>query len=589
MAIVEQDDDLLGYEDDAELEGWYDSENTLLGVGTGDGELGTYLPGGIDAVGGPIGGPVGERVYLVSTTLFQDWNNQSVPAANASTQAVANHPIAGFEFGSGLSPRTSVTLRFASMDWVARADDPHLPSTFWDGRVIDPGSLNLTLPLTPTGTSAIETTIGRVVLDNTDAALDTLLDLNSAISQSIDISVGRIDSWVVDFKTVFHARITGIGMTETEASLDLQDPVIYAQNFYPTTVYTGLGGLGGDEDLEGVMRPVVLGRVWNMSPILINAVALIYQAHDGPLTAITGVFDGGVPLAFSANYGNFAALEAATVAAGEYATCLNQGLIRVGGTPAYALTANIDGHSAAGITVSSIAGWLVDQLNLQLEIDISGASFSSLPDWTAGWMWTEPFTFAEAISRFTADAGYHWGADITGAVRALQLTGPVYDFDSVEAYYTADDIVSLERAALPAGYEGVHHRRLVKYGKNWTVQDDSALASTAANRSMRQRGWRTAVASVSTTSRNAIDPPALETSLAVNSSALALATTLTGLHGVPRRMFSLETRIFGSIPRIGSTVVVTYPRFGLGGGSVFRVVAIDLRLAEGSMQLLLWG
>lgn len=576
---------LLGYEDDGPLLGWLDDEPLLAWFDT---DIPT-VPGLVDAVGGPLGGPVGERVYTISATLYPDWGDQGAPTAETIAPAVANFPVAGLPIGTDFSGTPPFILRAATMGFATLADDPDLPSVYWDDRVRDPGSLSLVLPLVPVGDAAIQTTVGRAVLDNTDGAFDVVLDTNSAVSHALDIKCGRLGAYLEDFVTIFRARITGVGLTETEATLDLQDPVVYAQNLYPTTIYTGAGGAAGDAELEGIVKPVVLGRVWNMSPVLINAVGLIFQVHDGAVSAITGVFDGGVALTFSANFASYAALAAASVTAGQYATCLAAGLIRVGGTPAFALTAHVDGHSSAGITVRSIATWLVGQLDTVLELDVDAGSFAVLPLWTAGWVWADAFTFAEAISRFVGDGGYHWGADTTGLIRALRLDPPNAT-GSVTASYSTEDIFGIERAPLPGGYEGVHHRRIVRYRKNWTVQSDGELAATAANRPARQREWKTSIATVAIVSRNAIDPPVLDTSLADSAAAGELATHLLNLHGAPRRMVQMETRVFGSsIPRLGDQVRITYPRFDLRDGKVLRAVALDLRLAESASHLLLWG
>ena len=54
-------------------------------------------------------------------------------------------------------------------------------------------------------------------------------------------------------------------------------------------------------------------------------------------------------------------------------------------------------------------------------------------------------------------------------------------------------------------------------------------------------------------------------------------------------MFRLDTKINGTLPRLGETVAVAYPRYGLTDGIAFRVVAINLELADSGMSLLLWG
>lgn len=571
--LLGYDDDagLLGYEDDAPLEGW----------------AAVSLPGEIDPVGGALGGPVAERVYTISGTFYADWDTQDSDG-EAGAYAIASLPIAGlsWDFGGDAPTAPPYELRVSSRSFATLVDDPDLPSVYWDGRVNDPGSISRSLPLVPVGTSAVEASIGSAVIDNTDGAFDTVLDANTAVSQPIEIKGGRLGEWLETFATLFVGRVVGIGMTETDLTIDLQDSAVYAQNLYPTTVWTGTGGAGGDAELDGVVKPVVIGKVWNMSPVLMDANDLIFAVNDGATTAISGVFDGGVALSFDDNYSNYTTLQAASVAPGEYATALGSGLIKLGSSPVYAITAHVEGNSAAGSTVKAIATYLAEQMETAVGLVIDLDTFEDLPEWDAGWVWNDTFSFSDALSRFVGDGGYYWGADTNGMVRAIKLDPP--GTDPVVSYNVAD-ILELRRETLPAGFEGVHHRRIVQYRKNWTVQSDSELASAAVERAGRQREWKQATATVSTASRNAIDPEVLETSLADAADAAELATHLLDLHGHPRRMFSLEAHIMGGLPPLGSTVRVTYPRFGLAGGDYFRVVAVDLRLATSTIHLLLWG
>lgn len=538
------------------------------------------LPGEIDPIGGGLGGPVGERVVLVETL---DAEGADVPA---EWLAVANHPIMGQMIGALPPARPPLSLRLADKDFTSRHDDPDEPSRYWDGRVIDPGSIALTMPLVPAGDGSVETRFGSIVIANGDAAFDSVLDFNRVVSQPIRVRTGRVGADLADFATVCVGRIVAVGMTDSELTLEIRDPATYAQNLYPTSVYTGTGGVNGSADLDGTIKPVVLGRVWNMSPTLIDNVRLIYQAHDGEVLAVSGVFDGGVQLTAGANYATYAALAGATVAAGTYATCRAEGLIRVGSSPIFAVTAHVDGHSAAGTTVRSIAGWLAGQLEAELGLEIDAAAFATLPAAVAGWFWTEPFSVRSAMSRFVGDAGWHWGSDVDGTITTRKLEVP--DPDAIAATFDEPDILDLVREPMPEGFGNVHHRRVVQYKRNWTEQGGS-IAATAVESAYRQREWRTTTASRVSGTRNAIDPPVLQTSLALASDASALAEHLLDLHGEQRRMFTLTTKIFGSLPVLGSTVRVRHPRFGLAGGSDFRVVDVDLRLADGAAVLLLWG
>lgn len=540
------------------------------------------LGGLLDAVGGPLGGPIGERIYLVETFI-------PAPAAvdiTAEWLATANHPTAGQRVGGDVAfDEEPFRFRLANVEFVSLYNDPDLPSRYWDGRVIDPGSLSMSIPLVSVGGALIESGFGQIIVDNTDGAFDTTLDVNGVVSQAITIKAGTRGNFIADFETVAIARLVGIGMTESDVTMLLEDPTRYAQNLYPTTVYTGIGGAGGPAELEGAVVPVVLGRVWNMRPVLIDSVNLIFQVNDGATAAITGVFDGGVALALDGNHGTYGALAASSPAPGEYTTCLATGHIKVGSSPVFEITAHVDGHSAAGVTTRSIATYLAEQLEAVLGLDVDVAAFETLPQYTAGWIWAQPFTFAEALDRFVGDAGWYWGGTADGSVTAGQLLPP--DEDDVAWRYDKTDLLAIERAPLPAGYEGMHHRRIVQYHRNWTVQ--TSLAAAAVNAPYRQREWRTATASRTVSALNALDPSVLDTSLEDEADASEIAEYLLDLHGTPRRMFSASLKLHGWLPALGATVHLTYPRLGLAAGAYFRIVAADYRLAESEARLLLWG
>ena len=444
----------------------------------------------------------------------------------------------------------------------------------------------MTLPLVPVDRAKAEIRLGQIRIANTDGLFDTILDTRTVISLPIEIKAGKQGIFVEDFLTICVARITSIGMTLDELTLDISDPATYAQNLFPVTYYGGTGGADGVEELDGIMKPVVIGTVWNVEPTLVDPVRLIYQIHDGTMISVSGVFDGGVALTFDANHISYATLEAASVPAGKYATCLNAGMIKIGSTPVFAVTAHAEGHSLAGNDTRSISTWLMERLDTILNLDVDMASFAALPEWPAGWVWWEPFTFKEAIDRFVGDAGYHWAGDVSGPITAQRLEPPE-DGPFVWALDEAD-IIDIERAQAPDGFGGPHKGRVIQFHRNWTIQT-GALAATAVNKPFRNREWRTVRQTVAVEGSNAIDPPVLTTSLADRDNAATLSDRLLDLHGVPRRFFYVDTKVMFSLPALGSAGTLTHPRLGLGSGAVFRIIAATIDLSESSIRLLVWG
>lgn len=107
--------------------------------------------------------------------------------------------------------------------------------------------------------------------------------------------------------------------------------------------WTGQGGANGDARLAGKVVPYAAGFVFNASPVLETAADLIYRVSIGRIRDVSAVRDGGQPLTQGANHPTYAALKAATVAPGTYATCLAAGRFRLGAVPVFDITCDVAG------------------------------------------------------------------------------------------------------------------------------------------------------------------------------------------------------------------------------------------------------
>lgn len=125
--------------------------------------------------------------------------------------------------------------------------------------------------------------------------------------------------------------------------------------------YLGTGGIEGDADLKEKLKPMAFGRCLNVEPILINAVDNVYQVHGyGAVSAIVAVYERAADLVLNggSNVGDFstyAGLVSATIAEGNFGTCLAQGLFRLGAPPAGLITADVDGDVTSGFVRSTAA------------------------------------------------------------------------------------------------------------------------------------------------------------------------------------------------------------------------------------------
>jgi hypothetical protein len=188
----------------------------------------------------------------------------------------------------------------------------------------------------------------------------------------------------------------------------------------PTT-YAGTGGAEGDTNLTGQVKPLALGWPQNVQPVLINAVDSIYQfSAYGPIEAVTMLYERGSEFgAADANYASYSALQAATIAPGKWATCLAEGLVRLGAPEYGVITGDIKGHAVGG-TAPRRAG---DQIALLADLagvdpdrlaDASLTAMDSDAPYNGSRMLTEQITFFAAARRMALECNYQAGIWLDG-------------------------------------------------------------------------------------------------------------------------------------------------------------------------------
>lgn len=97
-------------------------------------------------------------------------------------------------------------------------------------------------------------------------------------------------------------------------------------------------------ELRGQLKPLVFGRALNVEPTLVDPSRLTYCAHHGRVDDIEAVRDGGVELRNMGDYPDWDALNegAEGLPRGTYATCLAEGLLRLGWPPHRRLTVDVE-------------------------------------------------------------------------------------------------------------------------------------------------------------------------------------------------------------------------------------------------------
>ena len=137
-------------------------------------------------------------------------------------------------------------------------------------------------------------------------------------------------------------------------------------------VYAGTGGAAGGSDLKNKAKPLVIGWASNVEPVLIDTTNSVYQFSGyGAIEAVTKLYERGSEFAASAgDYASYAALVAATIAPGAWATCLAEGMVRLGAPQYGIITGDVKGHKV-GSTTPRLTGAIINAL-----VTISGISTS---------------------------------------------------------------------------------------------------------------------------------------------------------------------------------------------------------------------
>lgn len=163
----------------------------------------------------------------------------------------------------------------------------------------------------------------------------------------------------------------------------------FVLNVLPLT-YAGTGAAEGPADLKDKIKPFVIGRCFNIEPAQINVPLNIYQFHGyGPISAIETLYErGSVYGDSSGDHANYAALAAAELEPGTWATCLAEGMIRLGAPAFGVITADVLGDQPASIgarktgevitRLCEVAGISTDVLDLA-SLSALDAALSSLP------------------------------------------------------------------------------------------------------------------------------------------------------------------------------------------------------------------
>lgn len=208
--------------------------------------------------------------------------------------------------------------------------------------------------------------------------------------------------------------------------------------------YAGSGGLEGPDALEGNVKPLILGNTRFAPGILIDATDDVYQVSAyGDIQAVNEVYDRVVKLGtVEGDYASLAALIAAALEPGEWATCLADGLVRLGAPADGTISFDVSGDNSGTGGYVRKPGAMIGRIAEIAGGTTNAANLSALDT-------DRPYNLALVLnSQVTARQAIQEIADSVGATVGIDWTGTL--FVQALGYGTASETLKMDGSAAPA-------------------------------------------------------------------------------------------------------------------------------------------
>ena len=510
------------------------------------------------------------------------------------------------------STGTAVNLRYSTGTTITSG------GSTYTGKIVQPAFLSQSISIESALGGAISSSIGELILTNVKRDLDTYKD---HIFEGKTLTLYSYDT-VTTVKTKLLVQVIEQASFEwNQVSIRLQNKSVSLDTPIQTIKYTGLNVLPGStaantlegvSDLKNKLKPLIFGRVSNMSPILVNTSKLIYQISSGTVEQVVSVLTNGAYISHSTNtiasYADFTSDAVGKVPAAGYYTTYSgaQGsFIRLGMETGQVTCSVWEKKSALANTSAQII------LRLLTTLGYTGANYvasdftfidSKVAD-SVGLVVNDNETVASIITTICTSLGIWWGFDQNNLFRLYYFGNlaatPVITIHT-QASPDAYGITSFDMSTASYNSIAIPVKKVsLTYDRNWTVQTKESLAGVVLTNNIDRVNWlglenRTAVAESASTLSLFPDSQILEISTLLTSdkAALSEATRVLGLTSTKRKVLSISARL--SLTELNSlyitcVVAIKLPRYGYDTATPFIVTSMELNYLDRTVNLTLWG
>lgn len=452
---------------------------------------------------------------------------------------------------------------------------------------------------------------GAVELENSDGGLDVWSTRNAHMCQIVvrQINLDNPAVAVGEFKGVVEL----VEVTSGSVILHMRDQSFVLNRPALTQRYAGNNvlpnGLEGGPEIKGRGKPMILGRVFNWTPPLVNSSRLIYQldAYTGLNTgwALT-VKSGGHPMAIGPDYASQADMEANAPTFGQFRVWPAGGCFRIGSTLVGAITCDVVNpvvYGALTIAPAPLTGHQGHVLVARiLSVGLGGTTSVDATSTTAqpemGLVVEDDMTYLDAINALTS--GYAGWTLNNGALVMHSTKDPAtlpstrtYDEDSIEGSAGKS---SLEKIVTADEERGIPVWRVtVKYRRNHAVQRREDLVGSVSEADVAALGqeWRTVTASDAAVLTQYPQAPEITIHSAHYGDAEAQleCDRLLAIYKVRRETYAFTAPVSSSSPEMSLPSVATLrnQRFMLSAGKPVILVGRQLDVGRRTVSLTMWG
>lgn len=517
------------------------------------------------------------------------------------------------------------TLYFSSSNFVTGTTGlpPNgVAHTYYDPRISQPMLARRDIFDAATTFGASKVSYGTLDLINNDGGLDELKDYGFDGRKIVIITgtVGANSGGVPTWSTTFTGTMEQPEISTTKASIRIRDrqyelDILFAKNTYGGTnsLPNGLDGVA--TDLKGKVKPKVYGKVFQITPELVNTSRYIYQVNDGAISTVDAAYDRGAAYTKGADYTSQSDMETNAPASGGYRVWPAGGYFRTNpaGTPGLVTCDVTEGTTAADRTLAQIVKRIiVNEVPTMTISDISSSDLTALDTATSsaviGIYVNNGTVDTYSIDKTTANNGAKvlsvieelcksfgtwFGFDTNGLFRIKQFTGPS---GSPTLSIAPEDIIKFERIASNDPGKGIPIYKVgLKYSKYYTTIDTDVAASVAiTTKNELKQPYRQITPVVDTsiqTKHKLAGFLTFETLITDATVATNEATRLLNLYKPDHDMYQLRVAITDGITSyldLGNTIMVQLNRFGLSAGANFIIIGIQIDARLKIADLTIW-